>query len=394
MPGGILSLSANGTSNAILWANEAFGNLPSDPDANSAPTPNILRAYDISTIGTGTLQSIWDSEIEPNDRVGASTKFAPPLAANGKVYQATYDNQVVVYGLGAASQTPNRDIHRTVVFIYAQTQPGQDLFLRGGGRGGNPIRISHRNWLNPHTNHYRWGDAYLDWTDGEIGQAQPSATLGGGSPLDWTTSLAEGQNQPYTWTAGYGIADENTFGMHYWMFDVDMDCEQAFDDGQGHRWFELKAFMVTRLLTGIAPAPGWEGNVVQTSDPAPPYASNNHLGICGKINVFIANFPNLPISLNSTFARFFEPSYTYLSPLDDRGNSSEVLNNTPCISPGIEKRCVGNIAQTCDKTDGGTFFRSVQDCNSTSVGGNFVQMCQKSTGQCCAPGAGRNGNCQ
>jgi hypothetical protein len=40
--------------------------------------------------------------------------------------------------------------------------------------------------------------------------------------------------------AGHGIADENTFGMNYWMLDVDMDCEQAFDDGQGRQWFELK----------------------------------------------------------------------------------------------------------------------------------------------------------
>ena len=54
-------------------------------------------------------------------------------------------------------------------------------------------------------------------------------------------SIAQGQNQPYGWMAGYGIADENTFGMHYWMLDVDMDCEQAFNDGQGHSWFELEA---------------------------------------------------------------------------------------------------------------------------------------------------------
>jgi len=159
MPGGVLSLSANGTSNAILWANEAFGNDPHDPDANQAPTPNILRAYDVSTVGTGTLQSIWDSEAEPNDRVGASTKFAPPLVANGKVYQATYDNQVVVYDLGAMSPTPHRDVRRTVVFIYGETSSGQDLFVRGGTKGGGPIRIRHRNWLNQHTNRYRWGDA-------------------------------------------------------------------------------------------------------------------------------------------------------------------------------------------------------------------------------------------
>jgi len=394
MPGGILSLSANGTSNPILWANEAFGNLPSDPGANIAPTPNILRAYDVSTVGTGTLQSIWDSETEPNDRVGASTKFAPPLVANGKVYQATYDNQVVVYGLGPSSPTPTRNIHRTVVFIYAATQLGQDLFVRGGGKDGSPIRIRHRNWLNPHTNYYRWGDAYLDWAGSEIGQAQPSPDIGGGSPADWTTSLSQGQNQPFVWMAGFGIADENNFGPNYWMLDVDMDCEQAFDDGQGHSWFELKAFVITQVMTGVAPSPGWEGNIAQASDPMPPYSSINHMGMCGMVNVFVANFPNLPPGLNPNSAQFFNPSYTYLSPIDDRAASADVLNNTPCVSPGNEGRCVGNVAQTCQNVSGGNFFRSVQDCNSSSAGGNFVQMCQKSTGQCCTPGQGKNGNCQ
>ena len=382
MPGGILSLSANGTSNAILWANEAFGNIPSDPDSNNAPTPNILRAYDVSTLGTGTLQSIWDSEAEPNDRVGAATKFAPPLVANGRVYQATYDNQMVVYGLGAPSSTPNRDVRRTVVFIYGLTQPGQDMFVRGGTKGGDPIRIRHRNWLNEHTNLYRWGDAYLDWSDGEVGQAQPPGRRGGGTPVDWTTSLAQGQGQPYVWMSGYGIADENIFGMHYWMLDVDMDCEQAFDDGHARRWFELKAF--------IAQVPGWEGNITQTSNPAPPYSSINHMGLCGMINVFVANFSGLPSGLDPNSARFFNPSYTYLSPIDERGASNDILNNTPCVSPNIERRCLGNLAQTCQNVDGGKFFRTVQNCNSTSVGGNYVQMCQKSTGQCCTLAGGTN----
>jgi hypothetical protein len=382
MPGGILSLSANGNANAILWANEAFGNLPGDPDSNVAPTPNVLRAYDVSTVGSGTAELIWDSETEPNDRVGASTKFAPPLVANGRLYQVTYDNQVVVYGLGAASPTPNRDIRRTVVFIFGQTQPGQDLFVRGGTKGGAPIRIRHRNWLNPHTNVYRWGDAYLDWGGGEIGQRQPLGGLGGGSPADWTTSLAQGNNQPYAWMTGFGIADENSFGINYWMLDVDMDCEQAFDDAQGGRWFELKAF--------IAPTPGWEKDIAQVSNPMPPYSSTNHMGQCGKVNVFVANFANRPAGLDPNGARFIDPSYTYLSPTDERNASTDVLNNTPCISPGVERRCVGNLAQTCQNVGGGKFFRTAQDCGSISAGGNFVQMCQRSTGRCCAPGGGMN----
>jgi hypothetical protein len=388
MPGGILSLSANGTSNGILWVNEAFGNISADPGANMAPTPNILRAYDVSTVSSGTLQSIWDSEVEPNDRVGAATKFAPPLVANGRVYQATYDNQIVVYGLGPPSATPARDIRRTVIFIRAEAHPGQDVFVRGGGRNGVPIRIRHRVWANPATNMYRWGDAYLDWADSEIGQMHPAGGLGGGSPAEWTTSLALGQNQPFVWNRGFGIADENTFGMHYWMLDVDMDCEQAFADAQGRRWFELKAFMLTSYMTAVGPTPGWEGDIAQVSSPMPPYTSKNHMGQCGMINVFTAKYDTAPAGSDPNAAQFLTPSYTWLAPVDERGASNDSLNNTPCVAPGTETRCLGNLAQSCATVGGKNVFRTVQDCGTSSSGGNFVQMCRQSTGSCCTPGRG------
>jgi hypothetical protein len=108
------------------------------------------------------------------------------------------------------------------------------------------------------------------------------------------------------------------------------------------------------------------------------------------VNVFVMNFPKLPAGLDPNSAQFFNPSYTYLSPIDERNASNDVLNNTPCVSPGIEKRCIGNVAQTCQEVNGGKFFRTVQDCTSTSAGGNYVQMCQKSTGQCCTPAGGNN----
>src|SRR5437879_5279069 len=68
---------------------------------------------------------------------------------------------------------------------------------------------------------------------------------------------------------------------------------------------------------------------------------------------------------------FFTPSYTYLSPVDERNASSD--------APGAERRCLGNISQSC-----------VQDCATASSGGNLVRMRQKSTGQCCTPGNGNN----
>src|SRR5260370_34747836 len=115
------------------------------------------------------------------------------------------------------------------------------------------------------------------------------------------------------------------------MLDVDMDCEQAFDGGPGRKWFELKAF--------VAPIPGWEKDITQTSHPTPPFPSINHEGLCGMINLFVANFPNLPAGLDPPSAKFLNPSYTHLCPLDARHPSSDVLLNTPCVPPDIVRRC-------------------------------------------------------
>jgi hypothetical protein len=131
-----------------------------------------------------------------------------------------------------------------------------------------------------------------------------------------------------------------------------------------------KAFMVTSLMTAVAPSPGWEGDIAQTSTPVPPYQSPNHMGICGMVNVFVANFPNRPPGQNANAALFSKPSYVYLSPWDDRSATPAVISQTPCVAPDVERRCVGNIAQTCQTVDGDKFFRSVQDCNLPAAG-NF-----------------------
>jgi hypothetical protein len=106
------------------------------------------------------------------------------------------------------------------------------------------------------------------------------------------------------------------------------------------------------------------------------------------VNVFVGNFGNLPTGLDPNSAQFLPPAYTYLSPIDDRNASSDVLTKTPCVSPSAESRCVGNILQSCQVVNGSNFFATVQNCNLSSAGGSFGQMCQNSTGQCCTPNAG------
>ncbi|WP_273049079.1 alpha-amylase family protein [Pseudoalteromonas sp.] len=187
------------------------------------------------------------------------------------------------------SSAPNTgsDWQRTVIFINAQTQSGQDMFLRGGvdhayananlGRNcqtsnfecAMPIR--HNNLKNVTTSPWKTNDNYLDWYGIENGQSVEAE----GSATDWTTKTwPEGWGAQKTLSAdGFGVTALNIWGEHYWMLDVDMDCSKAVNG-----WFELKAF--------IKNGQGWEAAITQANTP---YASTNHMAQCGKINKFEFN---------------------------------------------------------------------------------------------------------
>jgi hypothetical protein len=77
------SLSANGSSNGILWAQEAAANFTS-----------ILHAYD----ATNLAHELYNSSQPGQKSPGGPVKFAPPTVANGKVYVEAA-TQMAVYGL-------------------------------------------------------------------------------------------------------------------------------------------------------------------------------------------------------------------------------------------------------------------------------------------------------
>ena len=88
-----LSLSANGSTSGtgIVWAA-----LSNSGDSNQQTVTGILRAFDATNLTT----ELWDSQRNATrDSVGNYAKFAPPTIANGKVYLATFSNQLLVYGL-------------------------------------------------------------------------------------------------------------------------------------------------------------------------------------------------------------------------------------------------------------------------------------------------------
>jgi len=93
MPGAMLSVSSNQRNGGtgILWATH-----PLQGDANTAVVPGILQAFD----ATNVTHELWNSNMVPaRDSIGRFAKFVCPTVANGKVYIATFSNQLDIYGL-------------------------------------------------------------------------------------------------------------------------------------------------------------------------------------------------------------------------------------------------------------------------------------------------------
>jgi hypothetical protein len=227
----------------------------------------------------------WDPSYGENDGDGIADLNGDDIyfvKGLGK-YRVTFNDLTLRYsvqciGGGCLNGT---NWHRTVIFMHGQTVSGQDMFMRGGldfvkareklGIDCNidkwlcaiPILHNGKFALPPISDPSRVNDKFLDWFGAEVGQGNVQ-----GSPLVWTTNNAT--NPKKVDVDGYGYTPLNTWGDHYWMLDVSMDCAKTVNG-----WFELKSF--------ISNGPGWEADVAQ---PSRPYASGNHFGRCGKINAF------------------------------------------------------------------------------------------------------------
>jgi hypothetical protein len=86
-PGSTPVVSANGTTNGIVWAVES--------DGFAAHSPAILRAYDATNVSNLFYAS---NLTAGRDNLGPAVKFVVPIVANGKVYVGT-SGELDVFGL-------------------------------------------------------------------------------------------------------------------------------------------------------------------------------------------------------------------------------------------------------------------------------------------------------
>jgi len=126
-PGGILTLSANGEApgSGVVWATTAG----SGDAENNPPVPGVLYAFNAGNVAT----ELWNSTLNAaRDGFGNFAKFVPPLVANGRVYVATWSDQVAVYGLTTAATDP------AVTGISPSS---------GSAAGGTPVTLTGKNFV-------------------------------------------------------------------------------------------------------------------------------------------------------------------------------------------------------------------------------------------------------
>jgi hypothetical protein len=100
-PGPTLAISANGTSNGIVWALE---NLLYCTAQSTGCGSAILHAYDATNLAT----EFWNSSENAADTAGNAVKFTVPTVANGKVYVGTRGND---NGSGGTSVHGKLDVY-------------------------------------------------------------------------------------------------------------------------------------------------------------------------------------------------------------------------------------------------------------------------------------------
>ena len=132
------AISANGTSNGIVWAIERQDSLNVMPGAK----PAVLYAYDATNLNMlyNSTQALGFGY--PLDQGGCASKFTVPTIANGRVYVGT-QNELDVFGAKSSRKGPNL-LFLNPCWIFAPSTVGKPVTatLALGNNGKAAMTIS------------------------------------------------------------------------------------------------------------------------------------------------------------------------------------------------------------------------------------------------------------
>lgn len=200
-PGAMLSISANGTTNGIVWASRAFSNGPANGAQVFAPRQGRLMAFDAGDVSN----LLWDSASEASAPAAPTFSFsknAPPTIANGKVFLASFPNvqtpeagndsaAVMVYGLMALPPS---------TFSVTEGFP-QTVLLTGGS-----LAASQQFGLAGNT------DVFAVDNNGQLNVAWVSTNGPWSGPAEPTSNNAF-PNPSIQFPPGAPVAASNQFGL-------------------------------------------------------------------------------------------------------------------------------------------------------------------------------------
>jgi len=134
------SISANGTANGILWAQERSDIL----SATANIKPSILYAFDATNVANTFYSS---NQAGARDQAGAATKFEVPMIANGKVYLSTL-SEVDVYGLLAGQTATTTTLSTNTNPTYGQPVTLTATVMAGSGSPAGTVDFFLKDGFN------------------------------------------------------------------------------------------------------------------------------------------------------------------------------------------------------------------------------------------------------